>query len=506
MSSLNKAWWARNSRRFHLSLSWLGGIALLVWGLSGITHPIMGLTGPEAAKFFPPKLSANLDQMRSPAEILEQAGITQARIVKVVPSFDGPVLQVTAGDDKARRYFDLRDGRELEDHDKAHAIWLARYYTGLEKEAVTSVRLQDRFDTDYPWVNRLLPVWRIDFDSSDARRAYIYTELNALAAQHDTMRNRWQAIFQALHTWTWLDGFENARVLVVALLMLSLLGMSFTGIAMIFTFKRRKIADRDRRWHRRIAYFIWLPILLLSASGFYHLLQYRFVENTRGLQIGPSMVLEGPLDKLDAGWRAAAKNGEANALSLISGPSGFLYRAELPATDLAKPSREERHRGKPTRGDLVYFDAVTGQRLDNYDRTMARALALRFAGKENTILDVTPVTRFGMNYDFRNKRLPVWQVSLDDSDKRVLFVDTGAGVLVDQSNRLERLEGLSFSLLHKWNFLRPFGSTVMSWTVITVVSLACIFALFGFSMALRNRGRQRARRHQQPVPAPVETP
>jgi hypothetical protein len=467
----------------------------------------MSWTGPEQAKFFPPRLSADLPQLKSPIDILKEHHLSQALLVRVSPSFDGAVLQVTQSKDSPRRYFSMKTGQELEQRDKEHAIWLARYYTGLKDASLSHVTLQTAFDDDYPWVNRLLPVWRIEFDSPDKRRAFIYTELNTLAAQHNGNRHTLQAIFQALHSWTWLERFESAQIILMSGFMIALVGMSVTGIAMILSFKRRQIPDGQRRWHRRIAYIVWLPIFLFSASGFYHLLQYRLGENTRGMREGSVMDLSSALNAPSNLWFQAAGSGAANALSFIKGSDGLLIRVERPAPEAmpevapsgggehahhAPVTRDQRFAGKANRGEVVYYDAVTGAPRHNYDVTMARHLAITLGGANaDDIMSIEQIARFGPDYDFRNKRLPVWKVSLNDDKGRVLFIDSGANLLVDQATRWERLEGLSFSLLHKWNFLRPFGSTVQDGVIVTSILLASFSTVFGFMMLWKQRQRRR---------------
>jgi hypothetical protein len=498
-----RALFARNGRKIHLFLAWAGGIALLIFGLSGITHPIMSWTGPEQAKFFPPQLSATPVAGIGPIEALEVSGIRSASDVRLVPSFDGPVLQVLEGAGQKRRYFSLSDGQELADRDREHAIWLARYYTGLDKAPVAKVTFQTTFDDDYPWVNRLLPVWRIEFDTPDQRRAFIYTELNALAAQHNGTREWLQATFQALHTWSWLDATGNGRVILIGVLMLSLIGMSATGLAMILTFKSRAIIDAQRRWHRRLAYIVWLPIFMFSFSGAYHLLQSHYAENTRGMRVGAPMdlgvVLTAPADV----WGRAQGERAANAVSLVQGPEGLLLRVERPAQSQAPVrspdahdehaqhapvTREQRFTGTPSRGMIEYVNVATGSAWQGSDRDVAVYFAQSLGGaNKDEIAAVEEITRFGLGYDFRNKRLPVWQVSLNDDAGRTLFVDTGANLLVDQVSRLEYYETVSFSLLHKWNFLRPLGSKVMDSIVVGAVLLGCFATVLGMIMLVRSR-------------------
>ena len=84
------------------------------------------------------------------------------------------------------------------------------------------------------------------------------------------------------------------------------------------------------------------------------------------------------------------------------------------------------------------------------------------------------VTRFGPDYDFRNKRLPVWRVDYGAPVKASVFVDTASGVLVDRVADREKPERLVFSLIHKWNFLFPIGRLGLN-----IVVAAFVIALIG---------------------------
>ena len=45
----------KDSVKWHKWLGWTGGLALLLFAISGMTHPLMTWTGPKAASFFPPQ-------------------------------------------------------------------------------------------------------------------------------------------------------------------------------------------------------------------------------------------------------------------------------------------------------------------------------------------------------------------------------------------------------------------------------------------------------------------
>ena len=104
------------------------------------------------------------------------------------------------------------------------------------------------------------------------------------------------------------------------------------------------------------------------------------------------------------------------------------------------------------------------------------------------------VTRFGPDYDFHNKRLPVWRVDYGAPVNASLFVDTGAGVLVDRVEDWEKPERLVFSFIHKWNFLFPIGRLGLNVVVgVFVIALIGFSAVLGLRMDLVRRLRGRGR-------------
>ena len=105
------------------------------------------------------------------------------------------------------------------------------------------------------------------------------------------------------------------------------------------------------------------------------------------------------------------------------------------------------------------------------------------------------VTRFGPDYDFRNKRLPVWRIDYGAPVNATLFVDTATGVLADRTENWQKPERYIFSFIHKWNFLFPIGRVGLNVVGVFVVLLLGFMAGIGLRMDLVRR--MRARRHGQ---------
>lgn len=533
---------ARWSYSNHRWLGLIGGISLLVWGLSGLTHIAMVLLGPQQAQFMPPAAQVALEGARPIAETLTQQGIAEAVAVKTVPAPGGGVLwQVTADAGGVRRYFRPSDGREVAAGDRAQAEFLARHYLATDR-AILSARLQTEFDADYPWVNRLLPVWKVAFAGNDGLTAYVHTDSSSLAAVNNLTKTRLQSVFRALHTWEWLPAeMDWLRVLVVGLMVGSLLTLGLTGIAMLVTVRRKQRLPGARGWHRGAGYVLALPLIMFAASGLYHLVQSALVPSISQLRMGKPVNVASGKWPVEADWALIAKGRDIASVALVEGAQGQpLYRIGLvpngptgggehdhgaikgkadPGPEHAAAGHDHSammatHKGIPTTdadirearfagirpdGPAIYLDAATGAPSASGDRDLARAIARRFTGApDSAVTGVELVTRFSHEYDFRNKRLPVWRVDYAEPVNASLFVDTGAGVLVDRVADREKPERLVFSFIHKWNFLFIAGRLWQN-----VVVGAFVLALIGFMAGLglrmdlvrRARAGARARRH-----------
>ena len=524
------------STQYHRALAWLGACILFIYLLSALTHPILAWTGPKAAAFFPPRATVSVEHLRNLSGIISENTINQANVLKILPSKNEPVLQLTTIDENMakttstihRRYFDLTTGKEKKYYDKEHALWLAEYYMGREIPLdVRSIQLQTEFTQEYPWVNRLLPVYKIELNDKENTILYIYTELNALASMSNDWKKSLQIIFQSLHTWDFLGDIDNARVLLLALMMLTLTAFILSGIGLVFSFKSRKIKQSSCRWHRRIACIIWLPLLGFSTSGLYHLLQSAYGENTSGLRLNNAMILSEDSFSATLNIKSTLLNNseltDVQRVSVISNNTGDIYyRISLPLphskqmhkkSDLKavnkktidedeyahqhhKPvSREEKYKGKSAEKDALYFHAKTGKPAAITDKKLAQQIATVYLNASNDEINhISKVTHFGPNYDFRNKRLPVWRVDFDNSQGDIVFVDPETRIIVDHTTKTSRYERYSFSLLHKWNFLASLtGRKNRDIVIIAALLMSLGLTILGVILLLKKKNRKKAK-------------
>lgn len=506
----NKVRVARWAVSKHQWLALAGGVSLLIWGLSGLTHIWMVLFGPQQAVFMPPVQPVMLADARPVAETLAAAGIEKAIAVRTVPGPEGALYQVTTGEMDERRYFAPSTGQELRGQDARQAEYLARHYL-KETRPVASITLQTAFDDDYPWVNRLLPVWVVRFAGDDGLVAYVHTETGSLAAVNNNAKIVQQRIFRWLHNWDWIpERLDGLRVAVVAALVGGLVALAITGVMMLVSIRRSSRLPGARGWHRIAGYVLALPLLLFSTSGIYHLVQFAIDPPVNQLRMPKPLNLASGRFPIERDWARITGGQTVRGLSLVEGPQGQpLYRLDPEKGAMAMGGEHDHHDHSPppatsteirkarfdgVRPDAppIYVDAATGDVLPLADRDLAISVARRFVGPDVPLKEATLVTRFGVDYDFRNKRLPVWKMDFAAPVKASLFVDTATGALVDRVADWQKPERWVFSLAHKWNFLFPLGKLTLNMVVGgAVIALVILMALLGLWIDLKRREARR---------------
>lgn len=459
----SQAFWLGHARTLHRRLMWPAGIALVCFVVSAITHPIMVWTGPQAEHHRPPAMHASVAAWQENSGLMNQ--LPEVKQALLTPTETEPALRVTTAD--AVHY--LRDAQPLADNfDQEQAVWLARYYLGeqVSQAEINSVQFIDAFSEAYPSVNRLLPVWRVEFDTEDQLHVYVDTQTRSLALVANNYKVILQRVFQWLHTHSWLDAVPPLQFLVTFLLALSLLVFSLAGTALIFAYPRaRRVKQPARRWHRGLALVLYVPLIALAGSGLYHTL-YKQLQNPHE---GPQLLSEASTGQLSM-VKLPSHMDEVQQLSQVVFADGSPgVRLQLSADNYAT-SRSERYAGRPSHNEAIYLNETGITDYSDSDLVNELLDAHGFAAPKA----LTLVTRFGGLYDFRNKRLPVWKAVYEHE---VIFVDPSAQVLVERVATSSQWERWSFSQLHKWSFVTP-------WLTRQGRDVLVVFVLMGFMVLL----------------------
>ncbi|MDM4771121.1 PepSY domain-containing protein [Solimonas sp. SE-A11] len=434
--------------RWHRRLSLLAGVALLLWAASGLLHPLMSWTNPRAAAFAPPPGEPLALPAQAPSALLEAE---PAGIVRLLSQGGQSLWQIASPDRQHLRYVDADTGEPVPEADRVRAVQLARHYTGLQSASLSEVRHITQYDREYPAVNRLLPVWRVEFADERGLTAYVHTGEDRLASLTDRRKRVLLTLFQTVHTLDFLEGVEGLRLGLILAAVGSVLAMAMLGIGMLLGRRARPGAPAMRRRHRLLAWAAWVPVLMFSVSGLFHLLRLSPLLQPVPASISPTV--QGPL-----AWPAELEG--ARALTLLP---------------LAEDRAVWRARFGPQ--SLALYDARSGERLAGGDAELAQWLA-----STPPVSSATRQAGFSPEYGFANKRLPVWRV---EQPQGLAFVDTAFGQVAARVGALDVAEQWTFSSLHKWQLLDFLGKAWRDAVLSAGALLGMLAALFG--LALRRR-------------------
>lgn len=462
--------------RYHRWIGLLAALPIILWGLSGLSHPIMSRLQPQPAAMMPPSGLLNgfsaeqLANVRPLAQLLpayDVQKISRARLL----NWQGDVLwQITLPDQVDRMYINAHDGIVLPGLDEKLAVLLARHYAGEPTRAITTVQRITGFSSDYPYINRLLPVWRIEFAGGDHLRAFIETSPLRLATLDNDNKALFGRVFRFLHSWSFIS-HEALRDSLMTVFLLAAFFSSVGGLWMYgFYWGKAPSAERvsaSRRWHRRLGLTVALTTLTFTASAILHLQLLDKGSNERPplainqallvstLQLAPSAL---PVLKNE---QIEILPVSAQAMLRLSAPPLSMVGKKA---DNAMPAEEHKH-GHDAHVAMLkkpaserYFSAQDGRPMPGGEEQLAKTLAAEFAGVGiDKITAAQKITRFEGEYGFVNKRLPVWRVDFTGADHRALYVETGTGIKAAEVRDSQRLEGFSFAYLHKWVFLDVIG-------------------------------------------------
>ncbi|WP_220764451.1 PepSY domain-containing protein [Flavobacterium sp. UMI-01] len=468
----------KNLYKWHRTLGIITIIPVIFWCISGLMHPIM-------AHWFKPtiaheKLEATaIDSTQIKLtlyEVLQKNKIETFKNFRLV-SFNGSTYyQVKTSAPNEVLYFNAFDGTELKNGDRLYAEWLSRYFLDDQKSTITDIQLQTTFDTEYKYVNRYLPVWKLSFDRDDTMDVYVETTSSKLATYNPTSRKAQLWIFDTFHNWNFLESITNKTIQIsLMLLLLGIITFSALSGVVIYgffwnVFKKTTVTDNEskfRKHHRKIGIAVSLVTLTFAFSGGYHatkklepytLDKMVYAPDFKTTDFSTTMATIKP----DSTW--------ANYSVIQFNKKSYLQVQLLPNEDGESHNK--------------YIDCKTGIEDKTIEKQYAVFLANIFAKmkashqeetpadccdvvntasciKDASLIKTSYLYQFdNREYGFVNKRLPVIQMSYDTLDKTTFYIEPTTSRLAAFVTNADRLEGYSFAILHKFLFMDWAGKNI----------------------------------------------
>ncbi len=453
---------------------WLGVFAcigILMWGLSGLSHPIMSRLQPKPAAFTAPQATFLLAGALTPRQILADHQISAFSHLSLSRIADNTYLRVTPTATTPARYFEVMTGAELANGDELNARALAAHFTGLPAQAIERATYITTFSDDYHAVNRLLPVWRISFKQQGNLRAFIDTEQTRLSTLVNDRRFWLTKFFQFGHNWSFLSHIPTLQVVVTAFVLNLILLSALSGMYLFI--KQSKTANSRlqklalRRWHRILGLLVSVTTLIFAASGLFHLVMSHQQERD-AVHIQPTLAQAHMLN--DQVWQEVTQSPLAKLDALVQHNATYWYvlpataMNQMPVAAVAAIATEAEHAEHDSHHAHDAHPSAKAEpymlRADKYSTEIATKSVEAFATRqvlqlshipESAIQGVTWVTRFANEYGFIFKRLPVLKVQLDDAEHTRYYIEPATGALSAKVRDMDGLEGFVFAYLHKWS-------------------------------------------------------
>ena len=478
-NSSSAAVWRRNFYKWHRILGIIALVPVISFALSGMLHPFM-------SNWFRPSIPKEQykvpsQQKMHPAlsltQVLNRNKITQLRNYGLV-SFKGQTYYQVLTVDSVCQYYSANDGALLPNGDRLYAEFLARYFTGDQQSAISSIGLQKQFDEVYQPINRLLPVWKVSFDRPDGMDIYVETTQSRLGTFNNHTRKTFLWLFEQLHNWDFLASWfgNKFRLVVLLLVTLSMLASLITGSTIYgllwqqfknLRSKQKASGKQQRilhRYHRQLGLAVSLVMLCFAFSAAFHV----WVK----------------LGKQPGGQKYMAP--VINLTDLKIDNFGFnMPDSAIKKQGLVIVNNKPYYRVPDAHKKIVYLSAADGQALPGGDFGYARQLAALYGAPATQPIAIKPVFKFTDEYGFINKRLPVVMLAYPGKDN--WYMETSTGQLAAHVAGIDRTEGFSFIFLHKFFLMSWAGKDIRD--VVSILSAlgVLVVALLGIAGLIQSK-------------------
>ena len=508
--------------KLHRSLSIIIAFPVLLWAASGFMHPLMTNIRPAIATQGWPVLPVDPSRLRvslpSALHRHHLDSFSAVRLVHIDTNWFYQVLPVRGADPV---YLSCTNGNVLPAGDWLYAQYLARYFlegdvsrgggaggvrTAASVDAsapdccgdatecvlnsghgtkVANVSSVKAYDKEYKSINRLLPVYRVSFDRADGIRIYVETTQDRFSFAMDNRRAVFDELFRIFHTWGWLDVLGRWKDVVVFLVA----GLAFCtvllGVYLFFTTRPARAMGnprvRVRRLHRLTAISAALFTLFWSFSGAWQALSK--VTGPEERVLGVQQRFSADEAAVDLSRLSVAVGGPIGNFGLVKIDGKDYWRVSLVSPSRVGVVKDLMKDGRSAGPKVVYVSAWDYAVVPDGDRRYAVVLADMISGSAAPPSAVTPVTAFDDEYNFTDKRLPVWRVCYPGAGHPRWYVETSSGQLAAHMDNAIYAEGYSFSVFHKHHFMDWGGKAVhdvstMFWAVIQVLMVVVGLILY----------------------------
>jgi hypothetical protein len=516
----------RNMYRWHRLLGVVTVMPVILWTLSGFSHPLMSnLLRPSIAHETIPTPPLTAGALVMPvAQVLSQNHLAAVQNLRVVQFRHQSTYQIT--DFRGRlRYFAATTGQEVPNGDRAYAEDVARYVMADSTSPVASAERLTHYTGDYKFINRLLPVWKITFARPDGMAVFVETGQSRLGTFNNHARATFLWVFGMMHNWDFLDALPRPLHLGIMLVFTTIIWLSALSGLVIYGFVRKKLrqprAVQDqvgwlRRRHRTLGLWVAFVTFTFALSASYHLWQ-KFTPDHRDEVVhtaafaaseltwpltealaGPAPIVQVSLARVGGQpyYRLLSKGTDGKPAvqycSTLNGqelPDGeFRYASELGREFILKLNGSTPAAARAAGSEeAALADCCAAPDMTSEVKTAIGTPAATPAPAQANLLSPELVTKFAGEYGFVNKRLPVIKLAFATPHHMALYVEPASGRLAAIVTDGDRREGLSFAVLHKFFLMDWAGKTIRDCVAMFSALGVLVVTLYGLVLLVRTQ-------------------
>lgn len=519
--------------QWHRTISLIIAIPVILWAASGFMHPIMTNIRPKVATQWlvpQPIDSAKIKvSLQAALQLNKIDSFTNFRIIHIDTNW---FYQVQPTIKKEPYYISTSTGKILRNGDWLYAQYLAKLFLeGQKKDStlknantssvsntsathdccdaatecvlnaksgskVKNIAYVTSFSKEYNSINRLLPVYKVSFEREDGIRVFVETTQDRFGTAIDDKRYAFTIFFEFFHQMGWLNFLGKGRLIVEIILTLLTFLTVLMGLYIFFTTKSKKVKGNElvkaRRNHRFTSIIIALFTLMFSFSGGYHALS-KFKEDNRDQFFVKNHFTSANIDFNFHQLQNVLRKPIIN-ISIVQMDTTAFWQVTTKG-GFTKKVKPEMPKGKDLMKDMTvpspsvsYVKVNDTLILKDGEKKYADYLATQFSSHATSEIKSTDViTKLEGEYNFTDKRLPVWKVSYASNHNERYYVETATGKLSKRVDDTEVYEGLSFNFLHKHHFMDFAGKGWRDFSTMFWVAAQIALVIVGLILYFKSR-------------------
>jgi hypothetical protein len=456
---------------WHRRLSLVIALPVFLWAFSGFMHPLMTNIKPNiGSPFLQPKPIAIEKVKIGLDQILQQHDIKYFHRFRFISIDTSWFYQIQTTPESKPLYYSATTGKGLVNGDELYAQYLAGLFLGgrsknntrhqtiedasqeqtdcceaatscitslSKNNPVKSVQYIRSFNEEYKEINRLIPVYNIAFQRKDGIRIYVETTSDRMAYAVDDLRAGFDRLFMILHNWAWLDALGDIKYILMALILSCAILSTLMGLYIMYITKAVKNDEnkllQSRYRHRKVSLLAFTFTLFFTFSGAFHAIEKINTEKKSGFITPQHIVTDDTSPDINAIKKTV--NDTITNISAVKINDTLFWQVFSGSS-------------------IKYIHASDYSLLKDGDEQYAAYLSRQFSlNSDKSIIKKEKIVKFGGEYGFVNKRLPVWKISYNLNDNERYYIETSSGYMAAYIQDKDLWEGLSFAYLHKHHFM-----------------------------------------------------